>query len=90
MYIFLTWIYISLIIARICLKTSMCIAEMCMEGSMSQNFDLGLSFILSRRRNFEGKKITKVTHFFIIKYELGPKQKKLRHSSLDKNVLYIY
>ena len=35
---------ISLITALICLKTCMCIAEICMEGRVSQNFDLGLSF----------------------------------------------
>ena len=48
---------ISLIIALICLKTSMCIAEICMEGSMSQNFILGLSFCFMpyRKRNFERK-----------------------------------
>ena len=34
---------ISLIIALICLKICMFIAEMCMEGSVSQNFDLGLT-----------------------------------------------
>ena len=62
---------ISLIIALITLETCMCIAEICMEGSVSQNFELGLSFcfMVSRRRNF-GKKIqkfTKVTRFFTIK-----------------------
>ena len=45
----------------------MCIAEICIAGSMSQNFDLGLSFcfMLCRRRNFEKKiqKNTKVTRF---------------------------
>ena len=35
---------ISLIIGLICLKTCMYIAEICMEGNLSQNFDLGLSF----------------------------------------------
>ena len=43
----------------------MCIAEIFMEGSVSQNFDLGLSFcfILCRRRHFEKELqiITKVT-----------------------------
>ena len=48
---------ISLNIAHICLKTCMCIAEICMEGSMSQNFDLGLSFCFMpyRKRNFKRK-----------------------------------
>ena len=36
---------ISLIIASTCLKMCMCIAEICMEGSVSQNVDLGLSFL---------------------------------------------
>ena len=36
---------IPLIIALTSLKICMCIAEICMEGSMSQNFDLGLSFL---------------------------------------------
>ena len=35
---------ISLIIALICLKTCMRIAELCLKGTMSQNFDEGLSF----------------------------------------------
>ena len=58
---------ISLIIAPIRLKICMFIAEICMKGSVSQNFDLGLSFcfMLCRRRNFEKKyqKITKFTRF---------------------------
>ena len=50
---------ISLIIALICLKTCMCIADICMEGSVSQIFDLGLSFcfMVCRRRHFEKKYI---------------------------------
>ena len=45
------------IIALICLKTCICIAEICLEGSVSQNFDLGLSFCFMpyRKRNFERK-----------------------------------
>ena len=48
---------ISLIKALICLKTCMCIAEICTEGRVSQNFDLGLSFCFMpyRKRNFERK-----------------------------------
>ena len=48
---------ISLIIAPISLKICMCIAEIDMEGSVSQNFDLGLSFCFMqcRRRHFEKK-----------------------------------
>ena len=51
---------ISLIKALICLKMCMCISEICMEGSVSQNVDLGLSFcfMLCRRWNF-GKKYKK-------------------------------
>ena len=46
---------ISLIIAPISLRMCMCIAEMYMEGSVSYNFDLGLSFCFMqcRRRHFE-------------------------------------
>ena len=48
---------ISVIIALISLKTCMCIAGICMEGSVSQIFELGLSFcfMVCRRRNFEKK-----------------------------------
>ena len=48
---------ISLIIALICLKTCMCIAEIYTEGRVSQNFDIGLSFclMLCRKSNFERK-----------------------------------
>ena len=48
---------ISVIIALISLKTCMCVAGICMEGSVSQIFELGLSFcfMVCRRRNFEKK-----------------------------------
>ena len=48
---------ISLIKAAFCLKICICIVEICMEGSVSQNLDLGLSFcfIVCRRKNFEKK-----------------------------------
>ena len=48
---------ISLIIASISLKMCMCIAETYMEGSVSQDFDLGISFCFMqcRRRHFEKK-----------------------------------
>ena len=48
---------ISLIVAPISLKICMCIAEIYMEGMVSQNFDLGLSFCFMqcRRRHFEKK-----------------------------------
>ena len=47
----------SLIKALICLKTCMCIAVICMEGRVSHNFDLGLSFCFMpyRKSNFERK-----------------------------------
>ena len=47
----------SLIIALIYLKPCTCIAEICLEGRVSQNFDLGLSFCFMpyRKRNFERK-----------------------------------
>ena len=65
-YIFLN-MDISLIIALICLKTCMCTFEICMEGSVSQNVDLGLSFcfMLCGRRHFEKKykKSQKITRF---------------------------
>ena len=50
------------------LKICMCIAEMYMEGSVSQNVDLGLSccFMQCRRRHFEKKyKNHKSYPFFI-------------------------
>ena len=61
---------ISLIIALICLITCMYIFGIGMEGSLSQNFDLGLSFsfMLYGRRHFEKKyKNHKSYLFFIIK-----------------------
>ena len=51
---------ISLIIAPISLKMCMCIAKICMEGSASQNTDLGLSFCFMqcrRRHSLEGDDI---------------------------------
>ena len=46
---------ISLIIAPISLKICMCIAEIYMEGIVSQNLDLGLSlcFMQCRRKHLE-------------------------------------
>ena len=46
---------ISLIKASMYLRTWIYIAEICLEGSMSQNFDLGLSFcfMVCKRRDFE-------------------------------------
>ena len=48
-------------------KTCIHVVEVCLEGSVSQNSDIGPSFcfMLYRRWNFEKKrdKITKVCHF---------------------------
>ena len=46
---------IALIISPLSLRICMCIAEIYMEGGVSQNFDLGLSlwFMQCRRRHFE-------------------------------------
>ena len=53
--------HILLIVAPIYLKTFTCVAEICMEGRLSQNLDLGFSFcfMLCRRWNFVKKKNTK-------------------------------
>ena len=46
---------ISLTMAHIFLKTCIHVVEVCLEGSVSQNFDIGLSFsfMLHRRWKFE-------------------------------------
>ena len=48
---------ISLTMALIFLKTCIHVVEVCLEGSVSQNFDIGLSFcfMLYRKWNFEKK-----------------------------------
>ena len=48
---------ISLVKAPMYLRTWIYIAEICLEGRVSQNFDLGLSFcfMVCRRRDFEKK-----------------------------------
>ena len=62
-----------------CMKIFIHSAEICFEGSVSQNFDIGLSFyvMVCRIWNF-GKKNAK-NHksypFFAIKQKLEPKQK---------------
>ena len=64
-----------------------------LEGSISQNVDIGLSFcfIVSRRWKLEEKynKSQKLP-VFVIKLKLRPKQKNLKQSSLDENVLYTH
>ena len=70
---------ISLFIAPICLKICMCIAEVCMEGSLSHNFDIGLTFFyiyyVEEGILKKGTKNHKSYPFFIIKLKLGPKRK---------------
>ena len=65
---------------------------MYMEGSMSQFFDIGLSFcfIVCRRWKFKKKKKKKVTRFLSQNKKLRPKQKNLRQASLDTNDLYTH
>ena len=63
------------------------------KGSVSKNFDLGLSFnvMLRRRRHFEKKyQQTQKLPVFYHKIKLGPKQKNMRQASRDKNVFYAY
>ena len=50
---------ISLIIKRICFETCMCIVEICMEGCVSHNFDLGLIMVLCYFKEGILKKSTK-------------------------------
>ena len=60
---------ISLIMKITGIKLAIHVAEIRLEGRVSQNFDTGLSFcfMLCRRLNFkkEKKKITKVTRFLL-------------------------
>ena len=54
---------ISRFIALICLKTCMCIAEICLEGRVSQNFDLGLSFCFMPYRKYKNsQKLPVICH----------------------------
>ena len=84
---------ISLTTALIGLKSFIHIAETCFEGSMSQNFDIWLSFcfVVCRRRNI-GKydKIHKSYLFFYHKIKTKAYTQNLRHASLDQNVFYTY
>ena len=50
----------SLIMALICMKSCIHSAEIFFEGSVSQNFDTGLSFcFMVEKKNFENKKCKK-------------------------------
>ena len=55
------------------IKFEMCLHGIQMEGRVSQNFDIDLSFFLTFRKcTLILKKVQNVT-LFVIKYELGPK-----------------
>ena len=80
---------ISLIIASISLKICMCIAETYMEGSVTQNFDLWLSFCLCNvEEGILEKKYKKSQKLLVFYYKIKTRAqtKNLRHTSLDKNV----
>ena len=69
---------ISLIMTLIFLKTCIHVAEVYLEGSVSQNFDKGFSFCFMLCRRLNLKKMTKnikCLPFFVIKSKPGPKQK---------------
>ena len=80
---------ISLIIALISLKTCLYIAGICMEVSVSQNFELGLSFcfMVCRRRKYKNSQKLPV---FYHKIKTRTLTTNLRHASVDNNVFYIY
>ena len=63
----------SLIMALICMKICIHDGEICFEGSVSQHFDIGISFCFMVCR-IRIQKITKVA-LFVIKQKLGPKQR---------------
>ena len=78
MYIFFN-MDISLIIALISLEMCIPVYKVCMEGRVSQNVDLGLSFcfMLCRRWNLKKKNGKKYQSFpfFVIQSKPGPKLK---------------
>ena len=58
---------ISLIMRLSCLKTAIHVPETRLEGSVSQDFDKGLSLNLKACRNGDKlQKITKVTRFMLL------------------------
>ena len=65
----------------------MYIAKICLEGSVSQNFDL----MVCRRWNFE-KKYKKIQKLPVFCHKIKTKAytNNLRHHFLDKNVLYTH
>ena len=67
---------ISLTMRLLCMKTAIHVPETLLEGSLSQNFDTGLSLNLIACRSEEFKNITKKIQklpFFALKIKLGPK-----------------
>ena len=75
-----------------CLDIFIHVTEVCLEGRISQNFDMRLSFcfMVCRKRKFA--KITKQSQklpFFFYKIQSKAYTENLRHASLDENVFYI-
>ena len=68
----------SLTMRLICLKAAIHVPETHLEGTVSQNFDTGLSLNLIACRSREFKRITKKYKsypFFALKIKLGPEFK---------------
>ena len=84
---------ISLIEAHIFFETCKHVAEVCLEGSMSQNLHIGLSFcfMLCRRWNFDNSD-KKYQKFAVFGHKITTRAltKNLRHASLDRNVFYTW
>ena len=84
---------ISVIITLIFMKNCIHITKVCLEGSVSQNFDKGLSFcfMLCRRWNFEknGKKKKVDTCRFNIRRDIHVQKIKVE-KSLIHSLLLVY
>ena len=78
---------VSLNILFLYMKFYILILHIVIEGTVSQNFDLGPSFHFIDSRKWFYKKIIKSYLFFQIKSELN--KKNLRHSSLKGNFLDV-
>ena len=74
------------------MKICIHVAQDCLEGSMSQHFDILPSFYFMLRISWNlGGKITKNNKsfpFMSYNQNQGINKKNLRHASLDKNVSY--
>ena len=57
-----------------------------MEGSLSQNSNLGLSFHFIKCRSLHFEKYQKVTRFFLHKIKTRPEIRNLRHTFLLKDI----